>query len=102
MTAGFRFDNLSDVNMTQPRNVMAYLNSTTNDLYGPLMLLGIFVLILIVQRRIDEDTLMVSGFGTAIISVFFFLFGFISNEVVVTCIILASVGFFIAVMGGKK
>lgn len=99
MTVGFRFP--KPVNMTQPSNVTSYLNTTTGGAYGSVLLLGIFILGIIVQRRADPDSLLASGFFTTLIATFFRLINFVDDSVVVAMIFITAGGFLISVLGRR-
>jgi hypothetical protein len=100
MSIGFLFP--KPVNMTQPGDVTAYLNSTTGDLYGSVLLIGIFILGVVVQKRVDTDSLLAAGFGTAILGSLFRILGFVSDTSVVAFIVMASIGFVVSVLGRRS
>ena len=102
MVKGFRFTNLSDTNFTKPEYVADYLNDTTNGLYGSIFLVGIFILLILMQRKIGEFSIMVAGIVTSFIAILFFIFGFVPDTTVAQFILLTAFGFFISVMGGRS
>lgn len=79
-------------NFTGMWGMFDYANTVTDGLFGPLMLLAIFIVTMAVQRnRSVKESLPVSCFITAILAVMMKVGGLVPNEAVIALIVATAV-----------
>jgi hypothetical protein len=76
--------------ITTPVDLLLYINSITHYLFGPLVVLGFFVITLVSMKNFEtEKSFAASTFLTALLCFFFFIIGLTSMQHVM----LASIAF---------
>jgi len=81
--------------------ILTYVNSVTNNWISNMMLIGIYIIILIGFYKAKDDfqgAMAVAGYGTFVVSLFFWIGGFISGTAFGIVIAMAILGTVILLM----
>jgi hypothetical protein len=90
------FESPSVINTTKGLGeVLNYTNSVTDNWFGNLLLIAIYVIVLIGYYKTKEDfkgAMAVAGYGTFVVSLLFWAGGFVSGWALGISIALAIIG----------
>lgn len=84
--------------------VLTYVNSVTDNWISNMLLIGIYIIILIGFYKVNDDfsgALAVAGYGTFVVSLFFWIGGFISGTVLGVVIAISIIGTLVLLMDHK-
>lgn len=84
--------------------ILNYVNEVTGNVFSIMILIGVYILVLMGFYKVKDDfagAMAVSGFATFVVSLLFWLGGFVSGWVFSIVIGMAIVGVAALVMDGK-